>query len=208
MKRLLLSAAAAALLATPAFAESKTYDFKGFTRISAAAGTTVNVSVGGDYSIVAQSTAKGLERLRVELVGDELQIGRKHKTMSWGRSDSVTVDVTMPAADGLNVSSGAELNATGIDAAAFALDASSGGSLEASGRCDTLTVDVSSGGSVEATSLQCRSAVADASSGGNADIYASESVVGDASSGGNVDVAGNPKSVSKDTSSGGSVGVD
>ncbi len=208
MNRLLLTAATATLLATPAFAETKTYDLKGFTRVSAAAGTSVNVTVGGDYSIVAQSTAKGLERLRVELVGDELQIGRQHRTMSWGRSDQVTVTVTLPALAALDVSSGAEINATGIDAAAFAIDASSGGSLDAVGRCDTLTVDVSSGGNIEATSLQCRTATASASSGGNAEIYASESVVGDASSGGNVDVSGNPKTVSKDTSSGGDVSVD
>jgi hypothetical protein len=208
MTKILIAAAGAALLATPAFAETKTYDFKGFTRVSAAAGTSVDVSVGGDYSIVAESTAEGLERLRVELVGDELQIGRKHKTMSWGRSDGVRVRVTLPAITGVDVSSGAELTATGIDAAAFAIDASSGGSLEASGRCDALTVDVSSGGNIEARGLECRTAVADASSGGNAEIFASESIVGDASSGGNVDVSGNPKSVSKDTSSGGSVSVE
>lgn len=208
MKRLLIASTAAALLATPAFAETETFNLAGFTRVSAAAGTSVNVKVGGDYSIVAESTAKGLEKLRVELVGDELQIGRKHRTMSWGRSDRVTVNVTLPALSGLDVSSGASLDATGVDASAFEIDASSGGSLDVVGRCDALTVDVSSGGNIDAKGLQCRTAVADASSGGNADIYASESINGDASSGGNIDVYGGPKNVSKDTSSGGSVSVE
>lgn len=208
MKRILLASTAAALLATPAFAETQTFNLAGFTRVSAAAGTTVNVTVGGDYSVVAESTGKGLEKLRVEVVGDELQIGRKHKTISWGRSERVVVTVTMPALSGLDVSSGASLGATGVDAGAFALDASSGGSLEVTGRCDALTVDVSSGGDIDARGLLCRTAVADASSGGNADIYASESITGDASSGGNIDVYGKPKNVSKDTSSGGSVSVE
>lgn len=207
MKHLFLIGAAA-LLATPALAETKTYDFKGFTRVSAAAGVEVDLSVGRDYSIVATSSGKGLERLRVELVGDELQIGRKHKTISWGRGESVKVVVTAPALSGVDVSSGASLDVVGVDADAFSIEASSGGSLDVAGRCNTLSAEVSSGGSIDAAGLQCASATADASSGGSADLYVSESFVGDASSGGSIDVAGSPKSVSKDTSSGGSVSVD
>lgn len=208
MKRLLIATAAAGALITPALAETQSFNITGFTRLSAAAGVTVHATVGGDYSVVAESTPKGLEKLRVELSGDELQIGRKHKALSWGRSDRVVVRVSLPALNGADVSSGAALDIAGVDAGAFAIDASSGGSMEVSGRCDTLDVDVSSGGDIEARGLECRSAVADASSGGNAEIFASESVVGDASSGGNVDVYGKPEKVSKDTSSGGSVSVE
>lgn len=207
MKRLLV-AGAVALLATPALAETKNYDLAGFTRVSAAAGVNVTVTVGGDYSVQAESTSRGLERLKVELVGDELRIGR-HNTMKLNlkRSDEINVRVTTPALSGVDVSSGATLDATGVDAGAFSIDASSGGALDVAGRCDDLTVDVSSGANIDARGLECRSAIADASSGGNADIFASESVNGDASSGGNVDVWGAPKTVNKDTSSGGSVSV-
>lgn len=208
MKRLLLAGTAAALFATPAFAETQTFNLTGFTRVSAAAGTTVNVKVGGDYSVVAESTAKGLERLKVEIEGDELQIGRKFNMRSWGKSDRVTVNVTMPAMNGADVSSGASLDVAGVDASSFDLDASSGGSMDITGRCDSLNVDVSSGGNIDARGLECRNAIVDASSGGNAEIFASESVTGDASSGGNVDVYGKPKNVSKESSSGGSISVE
>lgn len=208
MNKILLTSMLAVVLATPAYAETQTFNLDGFTHVSASAGTDVNVSVGGDYSVVAESSAKGLAKLRVEVVGDELRIGRKHKSISWGRSERVTVNVTMPALSGLEVSSGASLDARGVDAGAFSIDASSGGDLDVTGRCDSLTVDVSSGGNIDARGLECRSAVADASSGGNADIFASESITGDASSGGNVDVYGKPKNVSKDTSSGGSVSIE
>ena len=208
MKQFLLATSLAAILATPAFAEAQNFNLDGFIRVSASAGTTVNVTVGGDYNVFAESSAKGLERLRVEVVGDELQVGRKHKSISWGRSERVTVTVTMPALSGLEVSSGASLDARGVDAGAFAIDVSSGGDLAVVGRCDALTVDVSSGGNIDARGLECRTAVSGASSGGNADIFASESINGDASSGGNVDVYGHPKNVSKDTSSGGSVSIE
>lgn len=207
MRQFLLATLLAAVAAAPAFAETQTFNLDGFTRVSASAGTDVNVTVGGDYSVVAESSARGLEKLRVEVIGDELQIGRKHKFASWRRSDRVTVKVTMPALSGLEVSSGASLDTRGVDAGAFSIDASSGGDMEVVGRCDSLAVDVSSGGNIDARGLECRTAIADASSGGNADIFASESVNGDASSGGNIDVYGSPKSVSKDTSSGGSVSI-
>lgn len=208
MNKVISAAAIAAILISPAYAETKSFDLTGFTRVSASAGVDVNVTVGGDYSVKADSTPEGLDRLKVELVGDELRIGRNHRNFNWKRGSRVTVTVSTPALSGLEVSSGASLDASGVDAGDFSIDASSGGDLEVSGRCDALSVDVSSGGNIDAKALECRSASADASSGGNADIFASESVEGDASSGGNVDVYGKPKNVSKNTSSGGSVSVE
>lgn len=208
MNKLIPVVAAAALVASPAVAETKTYDLAGFTRVSAAAGTSVDVTVGGDYAVTAESSAEGLERLKVELVGDELRIGRQNKGFRWKRGDEVTVNVTMPALSGVDVSSGAAVDARGVDAGAFSIDVSSGASLDIVGRCEALNADVSSGGSIDARGLECRSATAGASSGGSADIFASESVNGDASSGGSVDVFGKPKNVNKDTSSGGSVSVE
>jgi hypothetical protein len=200
---------AAAVMTAPAFAETKTYAVADFTRVSASAGISVDIAVGGDYAVRATSSAEGLERLEIKVVEGELQIRRKpQKGWGWKRGDEVNVSVAMPALEALDVSSGASVDATGVDAGAFAIDASSGASVDVAGRCDALTVDVSSGGSIDAETLQCRTANASASSGGSADIYASESVNGDASSGGSVDVSGSPKTVNKDTSSGGSVDVD
>ncbi len=209
-KSVLLTSAvlAGVLIAAPAFAETKTYALADFTRVSAAAGVSVDVAVGGDYAVTATSSPEGLERLEIKVAGGELQVRRVNKGLRWKRGDQVSVKVSMPALDGVDVSSGASVDATGVDAGAFAIDVSSGGSLDVAGKCDALTVDVSSGGSVDAQTLLCRSANASASSGGSADIFASESVNGDASSGGSVDVAGSPKTVNKDTSSGGSVDVD
>ncbi len=197
-----------ALAVSPAFAESKTYALADFSRISAAAGVSVDVTAGGDYSVVATGSAEGLERLEVKVDSGELQIRRKAKGWRWTRNDAVTVKVSLPALDAVDVSSGASVDAASVDAGAFAIDVSSGGSLDILGRCDALTVDVSSGGSVDAEKFECRTANASASSGGSADIFASESVIASASSGGSVDVAGAPKTVNKSTSSGGSVDID
>jgi hypothetical protein len=207
-KKILVFAAAAAASLSVAHAEEKRFQLTGFTSVSASAGTNVKVVVGGDYSVVATGDPKALERLRVEVDGDELSIGRKPQVgWNYKRTGPVTVSVTMPAIDGANVSSGASLDVKGVDASALAVEASSGGSLDIEGTCDALSLDVSSGGSIDGDQLQCRTANADASSGGSADLYASEALTADASSGGSLSVSGSPKQVSKDTSSGGSVSV-
>jgi hypothetical protein len=204
--RLAAGLAIAAIFASAANAEEKSYAFSDFTQISVSAGIDAEVKVGGDYSIVAESSSNGLERLEVKVRDGELSLGRK-SSFRWKRGDQVRVRVSLPSLDGLEVSSGASIDAVGVDAGSFSIDASSGGNLDVTGTCNDLNVDVSSGGNIDARGLECRNAVADASSGGNADIYASESVSGDASSGGDIDVYGSPERVSKSTSSGGRVSV-
>lgn len=207
MKKTAFFCAVAAIAATPALADQKTYSVDGFTRVSVSAGIEATIAVGGDYSVKAEGDARGLERLAVTVEGGELRLTRRHKGVNWGRSGHVKVTVSTPSLQGLDVSSGASADAVGVDAGAFALEASSGAEADVAGRCDALTLEVSSGGDIDARDLKCRSANADASSGGSADLFASERVDGDASSGGSLDVYGSPKQVSKDTSSGGSVSI-
>lgn len=197
----------AALAAGAALADEETYNFSGFDAVSASSGVDAEITVGQDYSVRAEGSAESLERLEIKKAGSKLHIGRKSRFFSWGHHDSVTVYVSLPALSALDVSSGAEATATGVDADKFGVDASSGGNAEVSGACREITVDVSSGGYVDAEALRCVSGAADASSGGHASLYVSESIVADASSGGHVSVYGSPPKVRTDNSSGGSVSI-
>ena len=213
MKQAFFSAAcvsAASLLAvTAAHAETQTFDFGGFKKVHASAGVDVEVTVGGDYAVRAEGSAEALERLRVELDGDELEIGRESNRgmFSMGNKWKVTVYVTTPALDGVSVSSGADLSATGIDAAEFDVSVSSGADAELSGSCGALNAKGSSGADLDAEDLQCTDAVADVSSGADLTIYASQSLKADASSGGDITVYGGPKNTDIDKSSGGGVTI-
>jgi hypothetical protein len=207
MKTVLIALASSSLLAGAATAETQSYNVKDFDKISVATGIKADVTVGPTYSVVADSSVEGLERLEVKVKNGELQLRRVSKGMRWKRGDNVTVNITLPALTGLDGSSGASVDATGIDAASFAIDASSGAHIDASGTCDRLSIDISSGAHVDAGELQCRSVLADASSGADGNVYATEEVNGDASSGGMIKVRGNPERVSKDTSSGGNISV-
>lgn len=204
----LAASAAAASAAGGAAAEERTYNYRDFSVIGVSAGVEADIKVGGDYSIRAVGDSEELDRLRVEKRGEGLDIGRKPTKFSWGRRrGGVTVYVSLPALRGVDVSSGADVEAADVDAKSFALEASSGGLVSVAGECGALAVDVSSGGSIEADALRCKTAAADASSGGAMDIFVSETLVADASSGGSIRVVGAPTSVSVEKSSGGSVRV-
>ncbi len=203
------SSAAALGLSALAHAETQDYDFSGFSMIDASAGVDVEVSVGGGYSVRAEGEPEALERLKIERRNDTLEIGRVHDRsfFSPGRKWRVTVYVSMPSLSGVDVSSGADLTASGIDADSFSASVSSGAGAVLSGTCDKLSADGSSGADLKAADLKCVSAVADVSSGADLVIYASESVVADASSGGDITVFGGPKSTNIDKSSGGGVSI-
>lgn len=196
-----------ALASAGALADEKTYDVSGFTGVSVSAGINAEIAVGGAYSVRAESTAEGLEKLDIRVRGGALEIRRKNMSFNFGRSAKVTVFVSMPEMNALEASSGSNANASGIAGDDFSIDASSGAHASAAGECGALSVDISSGAHVDAGDLKCKTASVDVSSGGNGTIFASESLVADASSGGNVRVLGEPKNVNIDRSSGGNVRI-
>jgi hypothetical protein len=190
-----------------ALAAEQTFNLDGFEAVSVSAGIEAIITVGGDYSVRAESTEEGLDRLEIELRGDELDIGRKNMRLSFGRQPKITVYVSMPALKALDASSGSHAKASGVEAGPFAVDASSGAHAEIAGVCDTLALDISSGAHVDAEALQCKSATADASSGAHATIFASDSITADASSGAHLVVVGGPDEVNIDKSTGGSISI-
>ncbi|MEQ8177769.1 MAG: head GIN domain-containing protein [Amphiplicatus sp.] len=202
----LIGISAAATIAAPAFAAEKTYQVGDFKTVSVSAGIEAEITVGPAASARAEGTDEGLEKLEVKVDGDDLVIRRKPRSgFNWGNSHKVTVYVTTPTLTGVDVSSGAEAKASGIDADAFSSDISSGASASLQGACNNLKIDVSSGASLEAEDLKCKTVAADASSGASARVFASEAIVADASSGGSIKVYGSPKDWDIDESSGGDV---
>ncbi len=195
-----------AVMGGAAFAEEQNYALTGFSKIDVSTGIMVKVNVGGDYSVRAEADAKEFERLVIEVDGDTLSIRRKIGGFGW-KSGEVRVDVSMPAIEGIEASSGASVEARNVEADEIELDASSGASIIASGTCGSLAADASSGASIKAKDLRCEEVAADASSGASLSVFASSAIEGDASSGGSINVAGKPAKVSKSTSSGGSVSV-
>lgn len=203
MSRILAPAILALALAVPANASAETRNLSGFTRVSANAGTDVEVSVGPRFSV--EVTGRDAHRITTRVSGNELIVEPARSGWFSPPIRDAHVRVTMPTVEGLEASSGADLVATGLDSASISLDSSSGADLRASGRCGTFTADASSGSDIHAQELRCENGSVDVSSGADARIFASGRLNVDASSGGGVVAYGNPGIGNIDLSSGGSL---
>ena len=204
-----IPAALAALLlavwASEAGAETRTYKLSGFSRINASAGVDVDLKQG-PFSVVADEPNGKFDQLILEVRGDTLHISRKSKSGAWfSRGPDFHVAVTAPTYDGVNASSGSNVEGSNLSLQDLKVDVSSGADVDLGGSCTDLRVDVSSGADFDGERLRCETASVDASSGADADAYATRSATGDASSGADITFHGKPPQFDKDTSSGGSV---
>ena len=187
------------------YSESLRSTYTGFEKVDASAGVEVVVAQG-NFDVKAESPSNDdLKNLIVEVNGNTLHIGRKQTMMNWGNGPRYRVSVSAPAYSGFEVSSGASLQGSSLQLADVDADVSSGASLQLSGACKTLRVDISSGAQFDGEDLRCETANVDASSGAHAEAFAARAADGNASSGASVSFHGNPASLQKDESSGGSV---
>lgn len=104
----------------------------------------------------------------------------------------------------IRATSGADVNVT-VEATSVETSATSGSGIKVNGTAVNHTSKATSGASIRAYNLISENASVAVTSGADINIYASESLSAGASSGGDIDYRGNPKKVSKKTSSGGSV---
>lgn len=187
------------------YSESLRSTYTGFEQVDASAGIEVVVAQG-NFDVKAESPNGGdLDNLIVEVNGNTLKIGRTQTMMNWGNGPRYRVSVSAPAYSGFDVSSGASVQGSNLQLADVDIDVSSGASIQLSGACKTLRVDVSSGAQFDGEDLRCETANIDASSGAHAEAFAARAADGNASSGASVSFHGNPASLQKDESSGGSV---
>ncbi|MEO0398243.1 MAG: DUF2807 domain-containing protein [Pseudomonadota bacterium] len=206
-KALAIGLMASCAFVSAANSETKSFDFKDFDKVSVAAGINADIALAEDFSLTVDTTEEEMAQLDIRLNGRTLLIGRNFRGVSWGRRDPVKASVRLPALEGVSASSGARVEAAGIDAGAFDIAVSSGAHLNVAGACDALDIDVSSGGRAEVDAFRCTRVNAEASSGGSADVYANQAVDAEASSGGAISVEGGPSKISKETSSGGAVTI-
>ncbi|NOX81704.1 MAG: DUF2807 domain-containing protein [Alphaproteobacteria bacterium] len=203
---LLCTAATVVLGWTSANAETRAFDFDGFSRVGASAGISVQITTGADYSVRAEGSDAGLADLKITNKDGALNIGR-NKTKLFKRRSDISVYITMPALEGVRASSGSDIQATGIDAGKFSVSVSSGADVSLAGQCDDISASVSSGSDLDGENLRCRNASVTASSGADASVFASEEVTANASSGGDIDIYGAPEIRNINKSSGGDVSI-
>ena len=201
------AAMATALMVGAAHAETRSYDFSGFTRLAASKGVDVKATVGDDYAVRAEGSAENLERLTISLHGDTLKIGRENKFVNsrWKDGKAPIVYVSMPSLEEVSVSTGAALSAEGVSADAISASVSTGADVELEGTCDSFNASVSTGADLDADDLVCSKVEISISTGADASVHATDSLNASASTGGSVKVEGSPNATNVSKSLGGDV---
>ncbi len=211
--------------ATPAFAETKSYDFQELRQDRHLGWLRSDLHAISQHSVTIESD--NFNRITAKQTGDTIKIGRPENTNIRGKVHDV-VRISAPDleqatlnagvkffVDGLQVdhldldiNAGVEADFRRVNAKTIRLDANAGVEVELDGTCETLHVEASAGVDVDASGLRCKSANVDAGVGSSVSVQSVERVVADAGLGASIRIAGAPKDVEKHVSLGGSVSLD
>jgi hypothetical protein len=180
MRRLAMVAAAAVTVfaSTQALAAERKFPVTGFNEIEVAGPFDVVVNVGKSQSVRAVGDADDLDRLKVEVSGNELRIGSKERRwMDWSDRDPIKFYVTVPSLNAVSLAGSGDIQVDRVKADAFVgsiagsgdltiasltatnarLSIAGSGDLTASGSCRTAEVSIAGSGDVDISGLRCQS---------------------------------------------------
>lgn len=155
----------------------RSYAARDFSIVDLSGSDSVDVRVGGGFSVRAEGPARDLDQLRIARDGDTLRIGLK-TGMHWGSHRGVRVLVTVPRLTGVGVGGSGRMTVDRVEGPRFRaglagsgdlvigamrvgdadLGIAGSGSLTASGMVDTLRVGVTGSGNLRGGNLHAKSA--------------------------------------------------
>ena len=195
---------------------------KDFTKVKVSTGIELIIDQGSEVSLTVEADENLHDIIITEVEDGKLKIyTEKNIWKSASKKVYLTVNTLeeLKASSGSNIktsnvlkvtnlnvgsSSGASVNLD-INATNVISDSSSGSTMKIKGEASTHETEASSGSSINAYRLVSKNVTAKVSSGASISVYASENINGRASSGGSISFEGDPKIVTKNSSSGGSI---
>ena len=237
IKSALAASAALSIIASPAAAaEMRDFELDPFTRIFISDGITASVKTGPEQSVRLEARNQDIiDTVSVTVANGTLRVHREGDLMDvilsggllnmFGKDNSVTVFVTMPELNAIDLSSGSRLDAEsvagsvvtvratagsyatipGVAAGALSVGASAGSRVDLAGNCENLDLDLAAGSRISAESLTCLNVHINGSAGSSASVRAVGRADGHLSSGSSLELIGTPDETDVDTNSGASV---
>lgn len=211
---MLAAGAVAAFASTQAWAAERKFTVTSFNEIEIAGPYNVVVNVGKGQSVRAVGEADDLDRLKVEVSGNELRIGSKDRSWTdWSRSKPINILVTVPALKAVALAGSGDMQVDRVKSDAFVASiAGSGdltiasltannarfsiagsGDLTASGSCRTAEVSIAGSGDVEISGLRCQSLAARVAGSGDITANATETAKLSVMGSGAITVSGGAK---------------
>jgi hypothetical protein len=181
---------------------TQTLDLEGFDGIEVAGVFDIDVTVGGDYSVVVSGAQDQMERLDATVEDGVLKLDQEEAKFGkrFWRDQGMSVTISLPSLNSFELAGVADGDVTGIDAETFEIDLAGVGDLVLTGRCGRLDAQVSGVGDLDAKALECRDVDIDVSGVGSATVYASESAEATVGGIGSIEIYGSPSKVDKNSS--------
>ena len=200
----------------------RTFDLKGFDKLSVGNAFKANVSKSNSFRVIATGEQQDLDDLEAKVSGQTLVIRYKN---SRNKRKGVTLDIEMPSLAGIDLSGAASMKAAGFSgrnnlkldvsgAAKLALEIEAGDvSFDLSGASSTLLTgsarslkgDISGASSLKAGDFPVKEAEVDASGASSATVQSSARLLADASGASSIRYGGGAKDIRVNSSGGSSV---
>ena len=168
---------------------TQTRDIDTFTRIDNRDSVDVRLQVGEPLRVRVRAGEKVIDD-----VGTEVRDGTLELTFDrdgWG-GDDVVVEASVPRLTAIELSGSGEVEADGIDAAAFEVRSDGSGDVALSGTADRLAVDMDGSGEADLADLAAREARAFVGGSGDLDVRADERLAIEVDGSGDVRYHGDP----------------
>jgi hypothetical protein len=144
MIRISLSLILMAMVMVEAAAETRTLNFTDFDEVGVASGIRVSIKQGKTYQVTATGSSEDLKRLQTRYNRKRLEFSMPPNFQF--RSDPISLDITMPALRGLDLSGGSDGNFTmDIGSQPFKADLSGGAELRGQIRSGDIELNLSGG---------------------------------------------------------------
>lgn len=215
MKKISLILLGALLSVTAVTAQKVVYDDNvqkrsvgSFSAIETSAGIEVIISKGDKEELaVSVNKAEYLDEVRTVVQGGVLKIYRSDDWKFWRqwKNWKIKVYVSYTKLEEVKANSGASIHGTDLDLDKLSARLSSGGSMNLSGKVNTLDVDGSSGAQFHGYSLNTSVCKAEVSSGAGVQVNVGKEITARANSGGFIRFKGEGLIRDINVNSGGSV---
>ena len=183
---------------------AQTYDFADFQGVEVGGQWQVTIERGDVWRVAVDAPAELIENVRIQLVGDVLDLGYEGPWWFGGLDgdDTLKATITMPTLDSLEISGTSMVRFSGFESGALSLDVSGTGDVRGSAsRFDALTLDVSGAVNVDLGDVPVANAEVDISGAGNVTLrMAGGRLTGELSGAANLNYYGTVSEASVDTS--------
>jgi hypothetical protein len=182
----------------------------------------LEVTVGREFSVVVETTAKAMPSVETEVHGEELRIRRERRA----RRAPLRVEITMPVMASLELHGSADARVLGplhapkfavriegsgsasiaeLNVDAFDVDLQGSGRIEAAGAADQLDLETAGSATMQLAKLDAKNASISIEGSGEADLHVSSSLAGTIDGSGEIRLTGSPREMSVRTNGSGRI---